>query len=133
MCQEFQQKVQEVMSSAVSEATGFVRRMVSQESSGWGDEAEALRRIARDCKASFWTLYRIHKGKTKSVNEGLQERIRQSFIDHCKGHASRLLHEAEMAAAKDKKNDELEIIQDEIRALAARLEAAKGEAKGKMK
>lgn len=127
MCKDFQQKVQE-MSNAAAEATGFVRRMVEQESRGWGDEAEALRRIARNCKASFWTLYRIRKGTTKTVNEGLQERIRLAFIDHCKGHASRLLHEAEMAAAKDKKNDDLVTIQNEIAALAARLEAARGEA-----
>lgn len=115
------------MSNAAAEATGFVRRMVKEESTGWGDEAEALRRIARACRASFWTLNNLRIGRAKTVDSDLRDRIRQYYIDHCRSHAARLLHEAELAA-KENNNDFLGNVQDEIRALAARLEAAKGEA-----
>lgn len=115
------------MSSAAAEATGFVRRMVKDESSGWGGEAEALRQIARGCRASFWTLNRIRLGYAKRVDGDLRDRIRDYFVDHCRSHAARLLHDAELAA-KENNNVVLGTIQDEIRALAARLETAKGEA-----
>jgi hypothetical protein len=130
MCKEFQSSVQRVMSSAAAEASGFIRRMVHIESGGWGDEAAALRRIARESKLSFWTLNNIRIGRAKSVNADVRDRIRLAFIEHCRSEAARLLHEAETAAAKGNKNDVLEGIADQIRALAAELEAAKGEAKG---
>lgn len=133
MCKESQSQVQRVMSSAAAEASGFIRRMVQNESGGWGDEAEALRRIARESKLSFWTLNNIRIGRAKTVNADVRDRIRMAFIDHCRGHAARLLHDAETAAAKGNKNDALDDIENQIRALAARLEAAKGEAKQEMR
>jgi len=126
MCKEFQQKVQSVMSSAATETAGFVRRVVKVESDGWGDEAEALGRIARGCKLSFWTLNNIRIGRAKSVNADVRDRIRNYFVDHLKQHAARLLHEAEMAAQTERDNDALAGIENEIRALASRLETAKG-------
>lgn len=131
-CKECQQKVQPVMSNAATEATGFVRRIVKEESTGWGDEAEALRRIAHGCKASFWTLNNLRIGRAKTVNADLRDRIREYFIDHCRRHAARLLRDAEMAAAKDDTNDVLRTVESEIRALAARLEAAKANQKEKV-
>lgn len=116
------------MSNAAAEATGFVRRIVKEESNGWGDEAEALRRIARECKASFWTLNNLRIGRAKTVNADLRDRLREYFIDHCRRHAARLLLDAEMAAAKDNNNDALRTVESEIRALASKLDAAKGEA-----
>lgn len=109
-------------SNAAVEATDFVRRMVKEESAGWGDEAEALRRIARACKMSFWTLNNIKIGRAKTVNSDVRDIIRKYFIDHCRSHAARLLRDAELAA-KENNNDALGILQDEIRTLAARLQA----------
>lgn len=116
------------MSSSAAEATVFVRRMVEQETGGWGDKPDAIRTVARACKSSFWTINHILIGRAKTVDGDLKERIRGAFIDHCRGHAARLLHDAEVAAAKENKNELLDDIQDQIRALAGRLEAAKGQA-----
>lgn len=129
MCKELKSQVQRVMSSATAETAGFIRRMVKIESGGWGDEAQALRRVARDSKLSFWTLNNIRIGRAKTVSADLRDRIRLAFIEHCRGHAARLLHDAETAAAKGNKNDDLADIESEIRALAARLAAAQSEAK----
>lgn len=115
------------MSNSAAEATVFVRRMVEQETGGWGDKPEAIRTIARACKSSFWTINHILIGRAKTVDGDLKERIRRAFIDHCRGHAARLLREAE-SAAKDNNNDDLRAVESEIRALAGRLEIAKGEA-----
>lgn len=117
------------MSSATVEAAGFIRRLIKEESRGWGDEANALRRICRDYRLPFWTLNNIRIGRAKKCDGDVRDRLRSAFIDHCRGKAAALLHDAEMAAAKGNKNDVLEGIADQIRALAAELEAAKGNAK----
>lgn len=131
MCKEFQQSEQKVMSGATVETAEFVRRMVKVESNGWGDEAEALRRIARQCKLSFWTLNNLRIGRAKSVSADIRDRIRSAFIEHCREHAARLLHDAGVAAAKENKNVDLDDIENQIRTLAGRLAAAQGETKGK--
>jgi len=114
------------MSSAVGETAGYIRRMVSIERQGWGDEAEALRSIARRCKLSFWTLNNIKIGRAKTVDADVRDRVRDFFINNLRQHAARLIHEADMAAKTGGDNDVLAGIQDEIRALAARIEAAAG-------
>jgi hypothetical protein len=129
MCKEFKQKAQTVMSTAVIEARGFVRRLVEIESKGWGDEAEALRRVSRDCRLSFWTLNNLRIGRAKSVNADVRDRIRQALIRNCQRHAAKLLHEAEIVAKTGRGNDDLADITDQIRALAAELQAASGDQK----
>lgn len=82
----------------------------------------------------YWTLDHLRKGKAKTCEVRLYDRIKNAFIDHCFRQASRLLHEAELAKAGNKagkSNVDLESIEDQIRALARRLEAAK--AQGKVK
>jgi len=127
MCKEFVQKVQSVMSSATVETGDYIRRLVKIERQCWGDEAEALRNIARGCKLSFWTLNNIKIGRAKSVNADVRDRVRNFYVNNLRQHAARLIHEAEMAAKTGQANDALAGIENEIRALAARLEAAAGQ------
>lgn len=124
MCKEFKQKVHKVMSSATMETTGFVRRLVKLESNGWGDEKEALHRISRECRLSFWTLNNIRIGRAKTVTADVRDRVRQALVDNCKRHAARLLHEAELAAKTGRDNDAVADVADKIRSLASELEAA---------
>lgn len=124
MCKEFVQKVHQ-MSSATFETVGYVRRLVQIESKGWGDETEALRRIARESKLSFWTLNNLRIGRAKSVSADVRDRIRHALISKCQKHAARLLHEAELAAKAGQYDDAAADIANRVRALAAELEAAK--------
>lgn len=117
------------MSTSISEATFRLSTMVDAETGGWGSKPDAVNTVAKACRTSFWTVNNILIGRKKSVDGDLKERIRRAFIDHCRGHAARLLREAE-SAAKDNNNDDLRAVEGEIRALASRLEAAKGEAQG---
>lgn len=115
---------------STAEAT-LLRRMVKDESTGWGGDAEALHRIARKVQASFWTLHNIKIGRAKTVRPDLRDRIRNYFIEHLRGHAARLLREAELVA-KENKNEQTTIdlaaIEDQIRTLARRLEDTKNNA-----
>ena len=108
----------------VEVATGYVRRMVETESRGWGDQENALHRIERYSEIPYWTLENIRKGRAKSIEASMFERIKAAFIDHCRRQAARLLHEAEIEGLGEP-NDDVADITDQIRALAARLEAAK--------
>jgi hypothetical protein len=89
MCKEFKQPEHKNMSGATVETADFVRRMVKAESNGWGDEAEALRRVARSCKLSFWTLNNLRIGRAKSVSAEIRDRVRAAFIDHCRRSGAR--------------------------------------------
>ena len=129
MCKEFKTVEQKLMSTATVETVGYVRRLVEIETKGWGDEAEALRRISHDCRLSFWTLNNLRIGRAKTVNADVRDRIRQALIRNCQRHAAKLLHEAEIVAKTGRGNDDLADITDQIRALAAQLEAAQGDQK----
>lgn len=118
-------EVRGTMSTAV--ASEYVRRMVAQEARGPGDTDGAMTRLEAKYGLSFWQLSHLRGGRAKTVDVGLYERIRAAFIDHCGRHAARLLHDAEMAQAVTP-NDDVAIIESEIRALAARLAAAKSKA-----
>lgn len=113
------------MSTAV--ATEYVRRMVALEARGPGDTDGAMTRLEAKYGLSFWQLSHLRGGRAKTVDVSLFERIRAAFIDHCGRQAARLLHEAEMAQAVTP-DDDIGRIEGEIRALAARLEAAKSQA-----
>jgi len=114
-----------VMSSA-EVATGFVRRMVENETRGWGDTDNALTRLEARYGLPFWSLQNLRTGRAKTVEATLFDRIKAAFVDHCGKHAARLLHDAEMAKEA---NVDVADIEDQIRALVARLEDAKAHQK----
>lgn len=114
------------------EAGGLVRKMIARESHGWGDQSEAQRRLEMRYGLPFWSLEHLRTGKAKSCETSLYMRIKSAFIDHCGKQAAALLHEAEIAR-KANPDVHLDDIEDQIRALAARLEAAKAHSKRKVR
>lgn len=109
-------------------AGDYVRRMVATESRGWGDQAEAQGRLEARYGLPFWSLERLRTGLAKSCETSLFFRIRAAFVDHCGRKAAQLMHEAHMAQAIHE-DDDIRAIQDEIRALQARLAIAKNSTK----
>jgi hypothetical protein len=122
-CRETKHQEREMTSAQL--ATGYVRRMVENETRGWGDLDNAFNRIEAKSGLPFWTMKNLYTGRAKTVEASLFNRIKAAFVDHCGKHAARLLHEAQMAKAVD---IDVADIEDQIRALAARLETAKSEA-----
>jgi len=121
-----QHSEQKVMSSAEM-ASGLVRRMVETETRGWGDQDNALSRLEARYGLPFWSLQNLRTGRAKTVEASLFNRIKAAFVDHCGKQAARLLHEAQIAKAVNPDVDVADI-EDQIRALASKLEAAKSEA-----
>lgn len=67
-----------VMSSAEI-ASGYVRRMVENETRGWGDTENALSRLEAKYGVSFWTLNNLRTGRAKTVEATLFNRIKAAF------------------------------------------------------
>jgi hypothetical protein len=108
------------------QASSFVRRMVENETRGWGDTDNALNRLEAKYGLPFWSLQNLRTGRAKTVEASLFNRIKAAFVDHCGKQAARLLHEADMAKEVTPEDVDLGAIQNEIRALQARLAAAQG-------
>lgn len=113
---------------SAAEASFYVRQMIHREAHGPGDHERAMERLEARYGVGFWTLDHLRKNKAKTCDVSLFARIKAAFADHCGKQAARLLIEAETAMAVDP-NDDVAAIQNEIRALAARLEAAKASQK----
>lgn len=127
-CRETKHLEQKVMSSA-EVASGFVRRMVENGTRGWGDQSNALARLEARYGLPFWSLQNLRTGRAKTVEASLYNRVKAAFVDHCGKQAARLLHEAEIARVGNNSDVDVAAIESEIRALAARLEIAKGQAR----
>lgn len=110
------------------EAGVFVKKMVARESHGWGDQLEAQRRLETRYGVPFWSMEHLRTGKAKSCETSLYMRIKDAFIDHCGSQAANLIQEAQNAQAVNY-DDDVAAIEDQIRALAARLATAKSKAK----
>ena len=112
---------------SAAEASTFVRSMIHDEATGPGDYERAMERLEARYGLGFWQLDHLRKRKAKTCNTDLYVRIKLAFIDHCQRKAKILLERAAIAQAVGASNDDnIRDIADQIRALAARLEAAKG-------
>ncbi len=107
-------------------ASRYVRRILEIESRGWGDLVNALSRIEARYGLPRWTLNNLRTGRAKTIDASTYNRIKAAFADQCARQAAQLLHEAEMTKAGEP-NVDLTDIENQIRALAARLAAAKSE------
>lgn len=110
---------------SAAEASFYVRQMIHREAHGPGDHERAMERLEARYGLGFWTLDHLRKQKAKTCDVSLFARIKAAFADHCGKQAAKLLIEAETAMAVNP-NDDLAAIEDQIRSLVAKLEAAKG-------
>jgi hypothetical protein len=113
----------EPMNAAV--ATEYVRKMVALEDA---NAERAMEKLQAKYGLSYWTLDHFRRRKAKTCEVTLFAHIKAAFIDHCGKQAARLIHEAQTAQAVNY-DDDVAAIEDEIRALAARLALAKSKAK----
>ena len=110
---------------SVVDASTYAREMVRLETSRVGNAERAMERLEAKYGISRWPLDHLRKNKAKTCEVSLYARIRAAFADHCGRHAARLLAQAEVAQAVEHDED-VAAIQDQIRALASKLEALQG-------
>lgn len=119
--------VEHEMSTAV-EAQGYVKRMLENEGSTWGNLSQALERIERRYGIPYWTLNNLRTGRAKTVEAGLFQRLRGAYFDHCERQIARLQHELEMEKERAS-NDLDEDLLAQVQSLAAKIKAKKGRMK----
>lgn len=121
-CKEFEHEEREMSSADV--ASDYVRRMVEQESKGWGDQENALSRLEARYGLPFWSLNHIRTGRAKTVEAGLFARIRGAYLDLCERQITKLQHEVAVEKALNN-DDSLQDLEREAEELAARIAARK--------
>jgi hypothetical protein len=121
---ETQKQEREVTAGLADAAGGYVRRMVATEAKGWGDQANAQKRLEDRYGLSFWALEHLRTGRAKTIEAGLFARIRAAYVDLCERQVVKLQHEiaVEKAISGD---DTLEDFEREAASLAARIQAKK--------
>lgn len=110
--------------SSADVASDYVRRMVEQESKGWGDQENALSRLEARYGLPFWSLNHIRTGRAKTVEAGLFARIRGAYLDLCERQITKLQHEVAVEKALNN-DDSLQDLEREAEELAARIAARK--------
>lgn len=106
------------------EATDYVRKMIHRKSSQPGDAERVMQQIETDYGIGFWTLDHLRKGRAKSVEIGLFQRIRAAYLDVCERQVKKLLQEIAIEKAVQD-DDDLADIEAQAEALVSRLQSFK--------
>lgn len=112
--------------NSVSVATMRVRRLAEMETRGFGDDANALRRLEAMTGIGYWTLHYLRLGKAKTISADLAENIRQAYLTYVSGKVATF--QAELAEEKAREDDgdaALSVLLDEAEELAQKITAAK--------
>lgn len=115
------QSKEETMSASV--ASEYMRRMIGREMKGPNDLGSAMNRIEQKFGIPFWTQEHLRKGKAKTCDAGLFDRIRSAYLTHCERSLKKLQQEIHVERAKGHDLDA--DILAEVEALLAKVEARK--------
>ncbi len=110
--------------NTVQSASAIVRKLIEREIKGWGDQANAERRIAARYGFRVNSITHLRTGRAKSVDAGLYSRIRAAYLDICERQVRLLQQEIAVERAINN-DDDLGSLETEAWALAARIQAKK--------
>lgn len=110
--------------SSVEAIGGKVRRVVALESTGWGDQRNAVKRISSESRIPFWTLDNLRTGRAKTVEGSVISKFNRWYLDYLKRKVVSLQHEITIEKAKSDDAD-LELLENEVAALLRKIEARK--------
>ena len=117
------QQGNKAMSTAV--ASEYVRKMVERETAGNGDVENAVKRLARKHGLSFWQIMHLRAGRAKSITYDAFTSIRRAYLEYCEAEIRALQLEIQRDQERHGVNADLENLESEIEALAARVRAQK--------
>ncbi len=107
----------------VEVAGNYARTMIGREMRGPNDLGPAMNRLEQKYGLPFWSLDHLRKGKAKTVESGLFQRIRSAYFAHCERQIKVLQHE--MRIEKVVGHDVDENLLAEAEALLAKIAAQK--------
>lgn len=107
-------------------AQQYAKRIYENEYSSWGDKQRALLRASFLLGLPPRSVERIIKGETKDPGIRVFAKIHQAYLNYCSRQIAAL--QAELEAAKTRYGGTCDLVDldDEIQALARRVQSAKG-------
>ena len=121
----FTKKGNSVPMTSAALAQDYVRRLIGQEMRGPGDTEPAMRRIETQYGLPYWTLWHLWRGRAKTVEASVFQRLRGAYLNHCERKIATLQHELELERATQANDFADTDLLAEVQALAAKIEAAK--------
>lgn len=104
-------------------------RIVKLAAAEGADKTTALKTVARRTDLNFWTLHNIQRGRAKTVDASIFERIRTAYLDWCERQIAALQHEITIAREATPDADFLDL-DDEIARLRTRVADARSAVAG---
>ncbi|MCE7028442.1 hypothetical protein [Jiella avicenniae] len=101
----------------------YIDRMIAMESRGWGDQKNAIERLARRYGLPFWSLEHA-RTRAKTFRDDFAAMVRTAYLAECERQIVALQNEIAAERAKGR-IDALEDFEIEAAALAERLAAAR--------
>lgn len=115
---------------SVARATLYARRMVENSADGEGDLPEAIKRVARKYGFTPSHVERARKGRLKTMDVSVFAKWRLAYLDFLESQVRKFQSELAIERASGE-FDDVELFEDEAEALAQKILAAKGKAKGR--
>ena len=112
-------------------ATEQINKMVGLESRGWGDQAQALKRIAFRYDLNHGTLDNLRTGRVKTILADLRDDIRRAYLDMLERQVKRWEVEIAVERAKGTIDDDLRDMELEAQAFRKRIEARRARLDGR--
>lgn len=103
---------------------GKVRFMVAEESNGWGDQKNAVERVARASRVPFWTLENLRTGRAKTVEGSVIRKIKAAYVAMLERKVAALQREIESEKAANDDPD-LGLLETEVADLLRKVKARK--------
>lgn len=106
-------------------ATEQIKKMVRLESRGWGDQAQALKRIAFRYGLPYGTLDNLRTGRVDTIFADLRDDIRRAYLDMLERQVKRWKAEIAVERAKGTIDDDLRDMEREAEAFRQKIEACR--------
>ena len=107
-------------------ATDYVRQMVQEESRGSGDIENAMARIARKNGLTKSQLEHFRRGRAKTCDINLFQKIRLAYLDHCERQIEKFKRQHQEA-----QDDHTQDLLAQAESLLGQINAAKAKTKTK--
>ena len=114
---------QEPTQMSAETATHYMRQMIQAEARGPGDSEGAMQRLEQRYGIGFWTQDRLRKGRAKTCDTSLFQRIQHAYLDLCARQVTKLQHQ--IATQQATGDDDLMDLEKQAAALARRIAAKK--------
>ena len=109
--------------TAAQTATHHLREMVDFELKRGAELDDAIRAVSRQVRLGFWTVANYRRGRAKTCDGTILDRINRGYVAYCAHQVAKLQHQLSLSQEAHPDADYSDFL-DEVSRLAARVSAA---------